>query len=246
MGSIKHLYNVQLQERDIEIIKFINIFGYTFLNVLRDTFFETNSKTANVASKRMRLLEKGEYIYFRETGIKQLNRAIFLTKKAKSYLHNEVGLAESDIIKHKELSSVYKHQVAEQYTYYALKKLVGTIERTTVRKYSQIARHTPDFIYTTSGGTRIYIEVETNIKSVNSYSSIYKRIRETDEKYRPDRIVYVLAERVQMKTIAQKLPISDSKISISLVNLEDMIKNINEFNQPKTKLLKDVLEEIKN
>ena len=237
-------YNIQLQDRDIEILKFINIFGYTFLKVIESTFFEEHSNDSNSASKRIKLLERGGYILLKDTEFRSYARAIFLTRKAKVYLHSVVGIDEDDIIKHKRLSSALVHQVAEQLAYYNLKKLGGTIERTTVHKFNKKLRHTPDFIYTSAAGLRMYIEIETSIKSVEAYNNIYKRVRETDDRYRPERIIYVLSGGVNIDTIAKKLPSTDSKISISLISLEEMIGNIKEYGQPRPKKLEDILDNI--
>ena len=98
-----------LTNRDIEIFKFLNRYGKTYIEVLGKTFFSSEQ----IARNRVNRLAKYNLIGYWNTGLMKPRRALVLTSDSKVYLDEELGY---EVKKAKINQTTIHHNVLEQIT----------------------------------------------------------------------------------------------------------------------------------
>ena len=204
-----------ITNRDIEVIKFINVFGKSYDIVLSKTFFKSEA----MARKRIAKINKMELVSFWKTNLMSPRRAIVLTNEAKEYLKNELEIKP----KNPKLNiTTLQHNIIEQLAYYHLLK-IGKVIRTTVYEHGNKLHHIPDFILET-GGKRINIEVELTKKSVKRYTSLLMATKKDNI----DAILYIVKNKSDIERLKNHLP-KDNRLLF--IDIDSMIDNINHHNK---------------
>lgn len=209
-----------LTDRDLEMLKFINIYGRTFLPVLGKTFFNSDQ----LARGRIGKLFNQNCVRYMDTNLLKVGRAIVLSHDIKKYL-SDMG------IEPKKVSSGYstiKHNIVEQTTHYWLSK-IGEIERTSVAKHGGKLAHVPDMILTLPNGGRIFVEVEMSKKTSTRYKEIFEQIREDS----PSQVLYVLPKATQVQSFAKFIPPWDK---IRVIDIDTLIENVKTTGKVSAKL----------
>jgi len=204
--------------RDLDIFKFMNKYGKTYIEVLAKTFF-TNEQ---VARNRMNILAKQNLISYWNTGLMKPRRAIVLTTDTKSMLENEYEVTARNT---KLNRTTIHHNVIEQIVDFHLSK-IGTVERTTVYTHKEKLHHIPDFIFTNESDNKINIEVELTKKSAPRYVKLMQSV----SKDNPDAIIYVLSSKQKIKAYASIMP---KWHKLFFISLDELIKNIEKTGQIK-------------
>jgi len=207
-----------ITQRDIEIFKFINKYGKSYIEVLAKTFF-TNEQ---VARNRMNILAKQNLISYWNTGLMKPRRAIVLTADTKSMLEDEHELVARST---KLNRTTIHHNVMEQIVDYHLSK-IGTVERTTVYTHNKKLHHILDFIFTNESGNKINIEVELTKKSAPRYVKLMQAV----SKNNPDAIIYILSSKDKIKSYASIMP---KWHKLFFISLDELINNIEKTGQIK-------------
>ena len=207
-----------MTDRDLEIFKFINRYGKTYIEVLAKTFFSNEQ----VARNRMNTLAKQNLISYWNTGLMKPRRAVVLTSDTKGMLEDEHEL----VVKTVKLNrTTILHNIIEQIADYHLSK-IGTVERTTVSTHGGKLHHVPDFIFTNDNGNKINIEVELTKKSAPRYAAIMKDV----SKDNVDAIIYVLDTSSKIKSYASTMP---KWHKLFFISIDELIKNIDQTGQIK-------------
>jgi len=204
-------------DRDVEILKFIGLFGKTYDKVLAKTFFNTES----FERRRIKKLNEMDLVSFWKTGLMSPRRAIVLTNQAREFLINEFDFKPTNA---KLSITTIKHNIAEQIAYYHLKK-IGQVIRTTVYSHGKKLNHVPDFILLTQD-KKINIEVELTKKSAKRYIEILLKTKKDNVNY----ILYVLNKQSDIERFKNHLPRDDRLMFIDLESLINNIKNFNKIN----------------
>lgn len=205
-----------LTNRDIEIFKFLNRYGKTYIEVLGKTFFPSEQ----IARNRINRLAKYNLIGYWTTGLMKPRRALVLTSDSKTYLDEELGY---EIKKAKINQTTIHHNVVEQITDFHLQK-IGKVERATVYTHYKHLNHIPDFIYHNAEGKKFYIECEVTKKSASRYNDIVSKAIKDN----PYAVIYVADTMEKAKAIAKIMPTWEK---LFFIDLEGLIKNINESNK---------------
>jgi hypothetical protein len=207
-----------ITQRDLEIFKFINRYGKSYLEVLGKTFF-TNEQ---VARNRINILAKQNLIGYWHTNLMKPRRAIVLSSDTKRMLEEEYGIAPRST---KLNRTTIMHNIIEQIVDFYLQK-IGTVERTTVHTHGQVLHHIPDFIFTNTQGNKINIEVELTKKSAPRYAKLMQLVAKDN----PDAIIYVLSSSQKIKAFASIMP---KWHKLFFISVNDLIKNIETYGQIK-------------
>ncbi len=207
-----------ITDRDIEIFKFINKYGKSYIEVLAKTFF-TNEQ---VARNRMNILAKQNLITYWNTTLMKPRRAIVLTSDTKSMLENDFDITPRNA---KLNRTTIQHNIIEQIVDFHLSK-IGTVERTTVYIHKGKLHHIPDFIFTNESGNKINIEVELTKKSAPRYAKLMQLVAKDN----PDAIIYVLTSKEKIKPFATIMP---KWHKLFFISVDDLIKNIDQTGQIK-------------
>jgi len=210
-----------ITQRDEEILKFINVFGKSYLPVLSQTFFKNDF----LARRRMKKLYDYRMITYRKTNLMKPRKAIFLTEVAKKYLI-DLGIEPKE--SRLNISTIY-HNINEQIVYYYLVQ-IGEVIRTTSYHHSKTLHHVPDFIFINKNGIRTNIEVEMSKKSLPRYKKILHNTFKDDV----NAILYVLKTKNEIEKFASFLPKDDRLLFIDIDSLKTNIitnKKINPISQ---------------
>lgn len=207
-----------ITNRDIEIFKFINSYGKTYIEVLAKTFF-TNEQ---VARNRINSLAKQNLISYWNTNLMKPRRAIVLTADTKVMLEDEFEIKAKNV---KLNRTTIQHNIIEQITQFHLSK-IGSVERTTVSTHQDKLNHIPDFIFTNSNGNKINIEIELSKKSAPRYTKLMQDVAKDN----PDAIIYILDSKTKIKSFASIMP---KWQKLYFISIDELIKNINELGQIK-------------
>jgi len=207
-----------ITDRDIEIFKFINKYGKSYIDVLAKTFFSNEQ----VARNRMNILAKQNLITYWNTNLMKPRRAIVLTSDTKSMLENDFDITPRNA---KLNRTTIQHNIIEQIVDFHLSK-IGTVERTTVYTHRDKLHHIPDFIFTNEVGNKINIEVELTKKSAPRYAKLMQLVAKDN----PDAIIYVLTSKEKIKPFATIMP---KWHKLFFISVDDLIKNINQTGQIK-------------
>lgn len=207
-----------ITDRDIEIFKFINKYGKSYIEVLAKTFFSNEQ----VARNRMNILAKQNLITYWNTSLMKPRRAIVLTSDTKSMLENDFDITPRNA---KLNRTTIQHNIIEQIVDFHLSK-IGTVERTTVYTHRDKLHHIPDFIFTNESGNKINIEVELTKKSAPRYAKLMQLVAKDN----PDAIIYILTSKEKIKSFATIMP---KWHKLFFISIEDLIKNIDQIGQIK-------------
>ena len=207
-----------ITDRDIEIFKFINKYGKSYIEVLSKTFF-TNEQ---VARNRMNILARQNLISYWNTGLMKPRRAIVLTSDTKQMLEDEYDIEPRNT---KLNRTTIQHNIIEQIAGYHLSK-IGSVERTTVYNHKDKLHHIPDFIFTNQDGNKINIEVELTKKSAPRYTKLMQAV----SKDNPDAIIYIVSSKDKIKSYASIMP---KWQKLFFISIDELIKNIEQTGQIK-------------
>ena len=207
-----------ITDRDIEIFKFINKYGKSYIEVLAKTFFSNEQ----VARNRMNILAKQNLITYWNTNLMKPRRAIVLTSDTKSMLENDFDITPRNA---KLNRTTIQHNIIEQIVDFHLSK-IGTVERTTVYTHKERLHHIPDFIFTNESGNKINIEVELTKKSAPRYAKLMQLVAKDN----PDAIIYVLTSKEKIKPFATIMP---KWHKLFFISIDELIKNIRQTGQIK-------------
>lgn len=205
-------------DRDIELLRFINAFGYSFIPVIGQTFF--NSEIT--ARARLRKLVECGILNKKKTKLMNPRYAFYLTKDSQIFLKDNFD--EKALTTSVKISRI-NHLILEQKAYYYLKQ-IGTVERTTIANHYKELNHIPDMIYKDNTGRKFYIECETTLKSRQSYDELLSK----SLKDNPYAIIYITESDLKAKTIAKAMPISKKLFFISEVKLIENILSKSKIN----------------
>lgn len=207
-----------ITNRDINIFKFINKYGKSYIEVLAKTFF-TNEQ---VVRNRINNLAKQNLISYWNTNMMKPRRAIVLTTDTKVMLEDEFEIKPRNT---KLNRTTIQHNMIEQIADYHL-SLIGTVERTTVSTHKDKLHHIPDFIFFNNNGNKINIEIELSKKSSPRYAKLMQDV----SKDNPDAIIYILSSKDKIKSFASIMP---RWHKLFFISIDELIKNINETGQIK-------------
>lgn len=203
-----------ITNRDEEILKFINVFGKSYANVLGKTFFNDDKQAKN----RITSLKKMELIDYKPTMLLSPRNALILTSYGRNYLIDRGIEAKSAVKIH---ASTIWHNVLEQIAYYWLSTL-GEVTRTTVYHHANTLNHVPDLIYIDSSGRKFYIEVELTQKSMKNYEQV---IFDT-QKDNPFGVIYITMDEQKAVSLAKNMPVWDR---LFYIDIETFVKNVKEL-----------------
>jgi len=208
------MYEVKINKKDIEILKFINLFGKSFADVLGNTFFNTTQQ----ARDRLVKIKKMGLIRYKSTGLMKPRNAIFLTAEAKTML---IRMGEN--IKDGKITiSSLEHNMLEQIAFYWLGK-IGDIDRALVYRDNSTLRHIPDMILKINN-KKINVEVEITQKSKTNYKRSTLKMSEDN----PYSVLYICMNKKKALTIAKSLPSWDKFV---FIDIETLICNIKSQNR---------------
>lgn len=213
-----------LTDRDLEMIKFTNIYGRTFLPVLGRTFFPSEK----IARDRIAKLVRQKIVRYIDTDRVKIGRAVVLTHETQKYLV-DIGLEPKKV---NSGWTTINHNIIEQTAHYWLSKL-GEVERTSVAKHGAKMEHVPDMILTLSSGGRVFVEVETSRKARGRYDGIFEKIRKED----PAVVLYVLPKEKQMQSFANFLPEYDR---VRIIDIDTLIENVQKTGKVSAKAQNDL------
>ncbi|ADR35466.1 hypothetical protein Sulku_2818 (plasmid) [Sulfuricurvum kujiense DSM 16994] len=199
-----------LTDRDLEMIKFTNIYGRTFLPVLGRTFFPSEK----IARDRIAKLVRQKIVRYIDTDRVKIGRAVVLTHETQKYLV-DIGLEPKKV---NSGWTTINHNIIEQTAHYWLSKL-GEVERTSVAKHGAKMEHVPDMILTLPSGGRVFVEVETSRKARGRYDGIFEKIRKED----PAVVLYVLPKEKQIQSFAKFLPEYER---VRVIDIDTLIENV--------------------
>jgi len=205
-----------ITSRDIEMFKFINRYGKSYIEVLGQTFFPSIQNARN----RINKLAKLELIGYWTTGLMSPRRAIVLRDEIKILLENE----HNEKSKKAKLNvSTIHHNIMEQLADFYISKLDGWTERTTVYTHQQKLHHIPDLIYHHPKG-RIYIEVELTKKASKRYIDIFELIKKDNIIM----VIYIVKNEQTLKSFATTFP---KWQRLYFITIDELISNIKSKNQ---------------
>lgn len=200
-----------ITDRDIEVLRFINAFGYSFIPVIGQTFFQSEI----TARARLRKLVECGILNKKKTKLMNPRYAFYLTKDSHIFLKDNFD--EKALTTSVKISRI-NHLILEQKAYYFLNQ-IGKVERTTIANHYKELNHIPDMIYTNENERRFYIECETTLKSKQSYNELVERTLKDN----PYAIIYITETLLKAKTIAKAMPISNK---LYFISIDDFIENI--------------------
>jgi len=206
-----------ITERDIEIFKFINRYGKSYIEVLGKTFFGTEQGARN----RINILKKQNLISYWNTNLMTPRRAIVLSDEIKNYLEDELDIKPKNA---KLNTSTIEHNIIEQLSDFYLSKLENSnVERTTVYTHSKNLNHVPDLILNHEKG-KIYIEVETSKKNPKRYIEIFKSMQKDNVL----QVIYVVKNETTLSSYAATFP---SWKKLRFITINKLIENIKSENR---------------
>ena len=191
---------MRLTERDIEIIQFINEFGFCEMNQIEEKFFLNKPRNYEIMR---RLVKNGfvnhERIFFRRPGI---------------YYASAKGSGYTDLpVVDRLLTNQYIHQISIIKVYLKLQQLYPDASWISERRlkhekfYDGIGKtgHISDGIFLFPDGRRIAIEVEMSVKGKNR---IEKILREYGADLSIKEVWYYCSKRVisAVTSVATKMP----------------------------------------
>lgn len=216
-----------ITDRDLEILKFLNIYGRTFTQVLGRTFFNSEQQARN----RINKLAKGKIIRYMATGLISPRNAIALSSEMQKYFI-DIGIEP----KKAQLSmTTIEHNIIEQITHFWLLK-IGEVERTSVAKHGSKMHHVPDMILTLPNGSKIFVEIEMQKKSKVRYEDIFNKFAKDN----PAQVLYVLPKKEAVSSLAYFVPNADN---VRFIDIDTLIENVRETGKVGAKLQREMVEE---
>lgn len=216
-----------LTDRDLEIVKFTNIYGRTFSSVLGKTFFNSEQQARN----RINKLVKQQIFNYKLTGLISPRNAIMLTHEMKNYLI-DIGLEPKKVTSG---MTTIEHNIVEQTAHFWLSK-VGEVERTSVAKHGATMHHVPDMILTLPTGGPIFVEVEMQKKSKARYDEIFERFKKDN----PLQILYILPKPERVKSFADFLPRANN---VRFIDIDTLVENVKTTGKVGAKLQYEMYED---
>jgi len=208
------MIQVKYNERDMEVVKFISVFGKSFAEVLGKTFYGSVQSARNNISR----MQKIGLLKYVPTGLMKPRNALVLTSSIKKLLI-DMGYSPKDS---RVSIGQMEHNMVEQLAYYHLSK-IGEIERASVYKDKNKYHSVPDLILTTNLG-KIFVEVEMHQKSKKSYADFVTRASKDE----PRAVLYICANKRIMTSIANAMMEWNKLLYI---DIESLIENISSTNK---------------
>lgn len=217
-----------MTERDIKILCFIAIFGKSYSNVIAKTFFAGVKNSEQVAKNRIRLLvNKYKVLDYKLTGLQSPRNYLTLTEAGREVV---VDFGYSTIkTPHFSLVTV-KHNMVEQIVFYWIDKVRET-QRTTVKTHSKTNFHTPDLLFFTDSGKKVYVEIELTKKTASNYQDIFAKITKDEAEI----VLYVTDSEDSMKRLAKVMPVWDR---LRFTTVDRLIESVS--NEQKISSLKQI------
>ena len=206
-----------ITSRDIEVFKFINRYGKSYIEVLGQTFFPSVQNARN----RINKLAKLELIGYWQTGLMTPRRAIVLRDETKKLLEDKYNIKPK---KAKLNTSTIHHNMMEQLADFYISQLDGWVERATVYEHSKKLYHIPDLIYHHPQGL-IYIEVELHKKAIQRYVNIFEAMKKDNIIM----VIYIIKNEATLKSYASTFPRWQRLYFITIDNLINNIKSKNQI-----------------
>lgn len=203
-----------ITKRDLEIFKFINKYGKSYLPVMEKTFFPS----VHSAKKRITDLHQSGLVSYWNTKLQVPRKAIVLTQETKEYLYETFDIKPKNPTMN--MSTIH-HNIVEQITDYHLSK-IGTIERTTVATHTEQLHHIPDFIFTSKNGQKFNVEIELTKKTSKRYQDIFFKTAKDNI----HGILYIFPKKTDIQRYAEFFP-RDKRLL--LIDIETLIQNITNF-----------------
>jgi len=200
---------VKYNPKDIEVLKFIGLFGKSFAEVLGKTFYGSVQSARNNISR----MKKVGMIKQVPTGLMKPRNAVILSSSVKRLLVDMGHTPKESRVSIGQL----EHNMIEQMAYYHLSK-IGEVERATVYRDKNKYHSVPDLVLTTPAG-KIFVEVEMHQKSRASYKDFVAK----SSKDRPRAVLYVCQNTKIMTSIANAMPTWDKLVYIDIETLIDNI-----------------------
>jgi len=206
-----------ITSRDIEVFKFINRYGKSYIEVLGQTFFPSVQNARN----RINKLAKLELIGYWQTGLMTPRRAIVLRDETKKLLEDKYNIKPK---KAKLNTSTIHHNMMEQLADFYISQLDGWVERATVYEHSKKLYHILDLIYHHPQGL-IYIEVELHKKAIQRYVNIFEAMKKDNIIM----VIYIIKNEATLKSYASTFPRWQRLYFITIDNLINNIKYKNQI-----------------
>jgi|GEM_PF-1859869 len=216
--------NDMLTDRDIEMLKFINIYGRTFFPVLGNTFFNSEQ----LARGRIGKLFDQKCIRYMDTNLLKIRKAIVLSSDTKTMLF-DMGIEPKKVSS--GLSTI-KHNIIEQIAHFWLLK-IGEVERTSVAKHGKKLAHVPDMILTLQSGAKIFVEIETTKKTLKRYEDIFEKIKSDQA----DQVLYIVPKEKDLLRYASFLPSWDK---VRIIDIDTLIENVQKTGKVSAKAQNDL------
>lgn len=200
---------VKYNQKDIEVLKFISIFGKTFAEVLGKTYYGSVQTARNNISR----MKKIGLLKLTPTGLMKPRNAVALTISAKR-LMIDMGYTPKEF---RVSIGQMEHNMIEQIAYYHLSK-IGSVERASVYWDKNRYHAVPDIVLTTASG-KIFVEVEIHQKSKASYRDFVTRSAQDN----PRAVLYICSNAKIMASIANAMPEWDKLLYI---DIDSLVANI--------------------
>ncbi len=187
-----------LTDRDNQIIKFVGTFGKSYVEVFAKTFFAGTSE--QVARNRVnKLVNQDKVLKHVSTGLSKPRFFLALTEYGRE-IAEDMGI-ETVKSPHFAMSTV-KHNMLEQIAFFWISQ-IREITRTTVKSHSKAGfSHTPDMVFSSASGKRVYVECEVTKKTGKRYGDIFVAMLRDDV----EMVLYVMNDDAEMARIAKVMP----------------------------------------
>ncbi|MCT7466982.1 hypothetical protein N5T78_10350 [Aliarcobacter cryaerophilus] len=209
-----------ITERDLEMLKFINFFGKSYLEVLAKCFFPTAS-SSQVCRNRLNVLKnKYKLIKFIETGALSPRSYVALSDMGKRFLEDELQIIPNNTY---FSFATMQHNMYEQLVAFGLMKAGKEVQRTKVLEWSKGHHHTPDLIYY-NGDKLVYVEIELTKKTRETYDNIFKKIIQDGV----SNVIYIAKDEKWKKIFLEFLPSFDG---LRVADFDSFFENCVEKNK---------------
>ena len=200
---------VKYNPKDIEVAKFVSIFGKSFAEVLGKTFYGSVQHARNNISR----MKKIGFIKLSPTGLLKPRNALMLSSSTKRLLI-DMGYSPKEF---RVSIGQMEHNMIEQIAYYHLSK-IGSVERASVYRDKNRYYSVPDLVLSTPTG-QIFVEIEIHQKSKAAYRDFVTK----SAKDNPRSVLYICTNQKIMTSIANAMPPWDKLLYI---DIDTLISNI--------------------
>ena len=171
---------MKLQERDINIFRYINLFGYTNSNLIKKLYFSNLSEESNTHYRRFRLLEQQGFLKSEACPMFD-SKVLFLTRMSQDLLKGEGFEVFPLYTSINYLVWKHDHWVQEVLHAFLKANYRSFLSERKIKSQPELNQGLiPDLIITTDTGA-IAIEVEINQKENSRLSKKLRKYSESDK-----------------------------------------------------------------